>query len=177
MVLRPERFTEQAQQVLANSQEIVRRYRHNQWDVEHLLLALLELERGLPQDILNNLGVSTDAMKMRLEDALDKAPKMAYGSDQIYSTPRAARLLDNARVEAERLKDEFIGTEHLLIGATMEREGDSARILKEYGVDQEKMYQALMEELGAAYFHGNDARMTTEIPRWPGRGTIIAPFC
>ena len=61
MVLRPEQFTEQAQEVLHNSQELVRRYHHSQWDVEHVLLALLELERGLPSDILSELGVPSDA--------------------------------------------------------------------------------------------------------------------
>ena len=148
MALRPEKFTEQAQQVLADSQDIVRRYRHSQWDVEHILLALLELEQGLPEDILTALGVSVDAVKEGLEQALDGSPKVAYETTQIYATPRGARLLDNARTEAERLKDEFIGTEHLLIGATMEREGDAARILKEQGVDQEKVYRALMQIRG-----------------------------
>ena len=148
MALRPEKFTEQAQQVLADSQDIVRRYRHSQWDVEHILLALLELEQGLPEDILTALGVSVDAVKEGLEQALDGSPKVAYETTQIYATPRGARLLDNARTEAVRLKDEFIGTEHLLIGATMEREGDAARILKEQGVDQEKVYRALMQIRG-----------------------------
>jgi ATP-dependent Clp protease ATP-binding subunit ClpC len=46
MVLRPDQFTEQAQQVLQNSQELVRRYNHSQWNVEHILMALLELEQG-----------------------------------------------------------------------------------------------------------------------------------
>ena len=149
MVLRPEKFTEQAQQVLASSQEIVHRYRHSEWDLEHLLLALLELESGLPEDILNNLGVSTQALKDRLHEVLERSPKVANQTNQIYATPRAARLLDNARAEAERLKDEFIGTEHFLIGATMEPEGDAAAILKEHGVDQEKVYHALMQVRGS----------------------------
>ena len=148
MVLRPEKFTEQAQQVLARSQDIVRRYKHSQWDVEHILLALLELEQGLPEDILNNLGVSVGALKESLQQALDSSPKMEQETTQIYATPRSARLLDNARAESERLKDEFIGTEHLLIGATMEQDGDAARVLKEHGVDQEKVYRALMQIRG-----------------------------
>ncbi len=148
MVLRPEKFTEQAQQVLANSQEVVRRYNHSQWDVEHLLLALLELEQGLPLDILDNLGVSAESIKVRLHEALERSPKVAYETNQIYATPRAARLLDNARAESERMKDEFIGTEHMLIGATMEPEGDAARILKEHSVDQEVVYRALMQVRG-----------------------------
>ena len=148
MVLRPEKFTEQAQQVLASSQDIVRRYKHSQWDVEHILLALLELEQGLPEDILNNLGVSVGALKESLQQALDSSPKMEQETTQIYATPRSARLLDNAKAESERLKDEFIGTEHLLIGATMEQDGDAARVLKEHGVDQEKVYRALMQIRG-----------------------------
>ena len=147
-MLSPEKFTEQAQHVLGSSQEVVRRYSHSQWDVEHILLALLELEHGLPQDILENLGVSAESIRERLRDALEKSPKVAYETTQIYATPRAARLLDNARAEAERLKDEFIGTEHLLIGATMERDGEAPRILKEQGIDQEKVYQALMQIRG-----------------------------
>ena len=149
MVLRPEKFTEQAQMVLANSQEIVRRYQHGQWDAEHLLLALLELESGLPEDILNNLGVSIESVKDALREALDASAKVSDQTTQIYATPGAAQLLENARTESERMKDEFIGTEHLLIGATMERESDVARILKEHGIDQEKVYQALMQIRGS----------------------------
>ena len=148
MVLRPEKFTEQAEQVLVDSQDIVRRFKHSQWDVEHILLALLELDRGLPQEILDNLSVPLDSIKNSVTESLEKSPKVAYEATQIYATPRAARLLDSARLESERLKDEFIGTEHLLIGATMEREGEVARILKEHGVDQEQVYRALMQIRG-----------------------------
>ena len=148
MVLRPEKFTEQAQQVLSSSQEIVRRFKHSQWDVEHVLLALLEQEQGLPGDILNQLGVSVESVMRRLREVLENTPKVAHEATQIYATPRAARLLDNAQAESERLRDEFIGTEHLFIGATMEREGDGAHILKEHGIDQEKVYRALMQIRG-----------------------------
>ena len=148
-MLRPDKFTEQAQQVLANSQEIVRRYSHSQWDVEHILLALLDLESGLPQDILTALAVPLDQLKARLEEALEGAPKLANEATQLYATPRGARMLDGARAEAERLQDEFIGTEHLLIATTQERQGDSARILKEFSIDQEKVYRALMDIRGS----------------------------
>ncbi len=149
MVLRPEQFTEQAQEVVRNSQELVRRYHHSQWDVEHILLALLELEQGLPGAILAELGVPADRVKARLHQALETAPKVAYENSQIYATPRAASLLDNAKRESERLKDEFIGAEHLFIAATMETQGDSAQVLKEFGIDQEKVYLALMEVRGS----------------------------
>ena len=87
MVLRPENFTEQAQEVLGTSQEIVRKYLHSQWDVEHILLALLQLEQGVPMEIMEALGVDVDAMKARLEQALERSPKQAYESTQVYATP------------------------------------------------------------------------------------------
>ena len=110
MVFKPEQFTEQSQEILARAQEIMRRYRHSQWDVEHILMALLEQDQGVPAEILLELGVSLEAMHDRLHEFLDQSPKVAADSSQIYVTPRAARLLDRAKAEADRLNDEFIGT-------------------------------------------------------------------
>ena len=135
MVLRPEQFTEQAQEVLHNSQELVRRYSHSQWDVEHILLALLQLENGTPEEILTQIGVSVDAMKAQLDQALEAAPKVANNATQIYATPRASRLLEDAKNEADRLKDDFIGAEHLFIAAVMESQGDAAQVMKEHSID------------------------------------------
>ena len=148
MVLRPDEFTEQAQEVLARSQEIVRRYGHSQWDSEHILMALLEQKEGVPSEILRQLGVSIDAIHDRLHQLLDQAPKVANESSQIYVAPRAARLLDTAKAEADRLNDEFVGTEHLLVALAKEDEGDVSRVLAEFQVDLEKLYQALRKIRG-----------------------------
>lgn len=145
----PEKFTEQAQEALAASQELVRRYRHNQWDVEHVLLALLQQERGLAQDVLRELGVDVAKMKAQVEATLRSFAKMAYEGTQIYATPRISRLLENARQEADRLKDEFIGVEHLLIAIASENRGEAAAILKDFGVTQEGIYRALQDIRGA----------------------------
>ena len=113
--MKQEKFTEQAQEALALSQEIVRQYHHSQWDVEHILLALLRQERGLVGEILAELGIDVEAMRQQVETALEKSPKVAYEAEQIYATPRVAQLLAKAGEEAKRLKDEFIGVEHLLV--------------------------------------------------------------
>jgi len=146
--VRQERFTEQAQEALALSQEIVRQYHHSQWDVEHILLALLRQEAGLVGDILQELGVNGDTVRQQVEAVLDKSPKVAYETPQIYATPRVAQLLTRAGEEADRLKDEFIGTEHLLIAMAGEEKGDAASILHRSGVDQEKVYSALQKLRG-----------------------------
>ena len=146
--MKPERFTEQAQEILAASQELVRRYRHNQWDVEHILLALLEQEKGVTRDILQMLSVDNDPVKKRVESTLESFPKIAYEATQIYATPRISALLENANREADRLKDEFVSTEHLLIAIAGETRGEAATILAESGVNQEKIYQALQKIRG-----------------------------
>jgi ATP-dependent Clp protease ATP-binding subunit ClpC len=146
--LKPERFTEQAQEVLAASQELVRRYHHNQWDVEHVLLALLEQEKGITRDILQMLGADIDVVKKRVGATLEGFPKITYEVGQIYATPRISALLENANREADRLKDEFVSTEHLLIAIAGETRGEAATILAESGVTQEKIYQALQKIRG-----------------------------
>ena len=149
MTLRSEDFTEQAQQILQDSQELVRNYRHSQWDVEHVLLSMLNQEEGIPARILGDLGISVPAIKSRLEQLLEASPKLANQSGQIYTTPRIQRLLDTAQEESRRLKDEFISVEHLFIAAIREPQGDSARLVQEFGIDQERVYQALTSIRGA----------------------------
>ena len=87
MVLRPENFTEQAREALRESQEMVRRYRHAQWDAEHILMALLQQENGVPASILTELDASADAMRDRLHALLDAAPRLSGESNQIFMTP------------------------------------------------------------------------------------------
>ena len=149
MTLRPEQFTEQAQEALRRSQELVRQYQHSQWDVEHILLALLDMENGLPGEIIADLGLSLDALKARIRQFLEAGPKVTPGGQQIYTTPRVQRLLENARQESERLKDDFVGVEHLFIAAVMEPQGDSARVFKEFNIDQERIYQPLLRIRGS----------------------------
>ena len=95
------------------------------------------------------IGVTVDAIAAQLDSALESTPKVADNTTQIYPTPRAARLLEDAKNEADRLKDDYIGAEHLFIAAVMESQGDAAQILKEHGIDQEKVYQALVEIRGS----------------------------
>jgi len=148
MIVGPDQFTEKAQEILGASQELVRKMHHTEWDVEHIVYSLLNQEKGVGVEILTLLEVSSDTVKEELLSFLESAPKTTYGSTQIYVTPRSTRLLDNANHEATRLKDEFVGMEHLLIAATMEDQGEIAKIFKEHAIDQEKVYQALVKIRG-----------------------------
>ena len=143
MPLKAEDFTQRAQQAIQNSQELVRRYRNSQWDVEHIYLALLGDNQDIPARILAQLSVSSEAVKSRLDRLLEAAPKLVTATEQIYITPRAQQLLEAAREEAQHLNDEYISVEHLFIAAVKEPNGDTAQVNREFGIDPERVYQAL----------------------------------
>jgi ATP-dependent Clp protease ATP-binding subunit ClpC len=125
----PERLTEQAQEAMAASQQLVMRYRHSQWDVEHILLALLEQKDSLAGEILKGLGVSDELVRQQVELVLEKVPKLTQQGAQIFATPRIPTIMSSAAAEADRLKDEFV-------------------ILRANGVDQESIYRALQKIRG-----------------------------
>jgi ATP-dependent Clp protease ATP-binding subunit ClpC len=146
--VRQEKFTEQAQEALSASQLLVQEYQHSQWDVEHVLLALIRQEKGLVGEIIKELKVNSEEITKQLAEALKRSPKAVGGNVQIYPTPRIISLLQTANNEADRLRDEFIGTEHLLVAIAGDTQGESARILKQFGIDQEKVYSALQKIRG-----------------------------
>jgi ATP-dependent Clp protease ATP-binding subunit ClpC len=145
-----ERFTERAQEALAHAQQLLQEFRHNQLDVEHLLLALLDQQEGLVVEILERLGVDVETFRRRVWEALENSPRVyqAGGVGQVYMTPRLKFVFDRAIEEANRLRDEYVSTEHLLIAIVAEREGVSARLFRSLGVDAEKVYKALAEIRG-----------------------------
>lgn len=144
------RFTEKAQQALSAAQTKAVRYSHQQVDVEHLLAALLEQEQGLATSILNKAEVQVDGLRQRVEQELERMPKVSGPSgapDQIYVTGRLNRLLTQAEDEAQKLKDDYLSVEHLLLALT-EDTGTTGRILKDFAVTRERFMRALQEVRG-----------------------------
>ena len=148
MVMKKDRYTEKAWEVMGTSEAMVRTLRHNQLDVEHLVLAMLQQQDGPVPQIMELLGADTPSLSNKFLQALTKTPTVAYPSQTIYITPRFSMLQDRAAAEMDRLRDEFIGVDHLLVAAVEEREGDTPDIFKEFGIEKEKVYQALQEIRG-----------------------------
>ena len=149
--MRLDRFTEKAQEAFQEAQAIMHEQHHTQLDVEHVFLSMLRQNDGLARRTLEKLNVDPDMVTQRVERELEKSPKVygQYGyGNQVYITPRTQRLVKRAEEEATRLNDQYVGTEHLLIAIAGEREGGSSRILNNFGVDQERIYQALMDIRG-----------------------------
>ena len=154
-----EKFTERARSLVQLAQDILTRYKHTQLDIDHLLLAMLEQNDGLAVQVLQSLKVDLRSLTQNVEDALARAPKVQYADAgaQIYITPRIKKVFDLAQEEAQRLQDSYIGVEHLLLGLLKEGEGGAVRMLKNAGVDEEKVYAALQQIRGSA-------RVTDENP-------------
>lgn len=146
--MRQERFTDQANEALQASQQLVMQYKHSQWDIEHVLLALLMQRQGLVGDILKEMGVNAETIRNQVDAALEKTPKVEYQTGQIFATPRIAEMMNRADEEAGRMKDEFISTEHLLIAIADDNKGEAGNILKKNGVTKETLYAALQKVRG-----------------------------
>jgi ATP-dependent Clp protease ATP-binding subunit ClpB len=141
MAMRFDRFTEKAQEALAAAQTLAQQYNHAQVDADHLLLALLSQSDGIPAAVLGRIGVQTSGLRSRLEQELSRRPTVSGGEPSV--APELRRALEAAQAEAGRLKDEFVSTEHLLLGIAADQNTASGRILKEAGVDREKIFAAL----------------------------------
>ena len=150
-MMRFDRFTERAQEAAQRSAEIIQRYGHNQIDTEHILLSLIEQPQGAITQILENLNVDVAALTERLDYILRTSPKaniFGGGAGQIFITPRVKRIIDLANEEANRLKDEFISTEHIFLAILSERSTPAARLLEGAGVTRERVNEAVKQLRG-----------------------------
>jgi ATP-dependent Clp protease ATP-binding subunit ClpC len=153
-MMRFDRFTEQAQNAAMRSYEIMQRYGHSQVDVEHVFLALLEQKDGLVPEILERMGAPLDLMRERLGDNLQRTPRSVgqgmYPQQvaQVFITPRLKRVIDQATEEARRLQDEYISTEHLLLGIAAERNSFSANLLREVRISRDMIMGGIEKARG-----------------------------
>ncbi|HEY3078600.1 MAG TPA: ATP-dependent chaperone ClpB [Chloroflexota bacterium] len=142
------KLTEKAQEAIAAAQRLAEQRQHTQVEPEHLLLALLEQEGGVVPTVLTKLGVQPRQVIQQLEPALG-AMARASGPAQAYVSARFKRVWDAAQAEAERLKDEFVSTEHFLLALASEQEhGPAGQVLRRLGVTPDRIYQALQEVRG-----------------------------
>jgi ATP-dependent Clp protease ATP-binding subunit ClpC len=151
IMMRFDRFTERAQEAAQRAAEIIQRYGHNQIDTEHILLALIEQPDGVITQILESLNVDAAALTERLDYILRTSPKaniFGGGAGQIFITPRVKRIVDLANEEANRLKDEYISTEHIFLAILSERSTPAARLLEGAGVTRERVNETIKQLRG-----------------------------
>ena len=153
-MMRFDKFTEQAQEAARRAYEIMQRYGHTQVDVEHMFMALLEQPQGLVVEMLGRIGAPLDIMRERLEDNLQRTPRTAavpmypQAVAQVFITPRLKRVIDLAMEDARQMKDEYVSTEHLILGIVGERNSFTATLLREAHITREMILKAMEENRG-----------------------------
>ncbi|MDD3847048.1 MAG: ATP-dependent chaperone ClpB [Syntrophorhabdaceae bacterium] len=142
-----EKLTIKAQEAIQEAQKKAESLGQQSIENEHLLFALVSQKDGIIRPILDKLGAKYDIIARDLERELAKIPRVE-GASQTYISSRFKQTLDTAFTEAERLKDEFVSTEHLLIGIADGKDGPAAGTLKIYGVTKDSIYTVLKDLRG-----------------------------
>jgi len=140
-----ERFSQQAQEVLAGAQRLLVQLRHQAVEPEHLLLAMIEQPGGLAGQLFHQLGVDVQSLQQQLRGWLERQPKLlsgSTGSPQLYFTDRSRVVVEGAMAAANSRGDQLIGVEHLLAALVAQRQGVAAEALRSHGVTPESLGRA-----------------------------------
>src|ERR1700738_254744 len=140
--MRPERLTEKAQEAIQNAAREAQERGQQAIEPEHLLLSLLRQEGGITRTLLETAGASIAGLEAALGSRVERLPRVSGGA-QPYLANDLARALDQAEKEAERLKDDYISTEHILLALS------EHQVLKEAGITRDGLLQALRRIRGS----------------------------
>jgi len=147
--MRFDKLTLKAQEALQEAQALAEKNEQQQLEPEHLLLALIRQSDGIIPQVFQKLGVSLPLLASQLEENLKKTPKVyGAGMGQTYLSPRLKKVLDHSFLEADRLKDAYVSTEHLLL-ALLEEGGAATQSLAAQGITKDDLYKVLASIRGS----------------------------
>jgi len=139
------RYTEKAKKVVMIAQEEAMNLNHDYIGTEHILIGLIKEEEGVASQVLKQLGVNADKVIEEVEQLVGKGEYQQV--DEIAFTPRSKKVLELASQEATQLKNNYIDTEHILLGLIKEGSGVAIRILSDLGVNLDNVYSEIMKVL------------------------------
>lgn len=142
-----ERFTERARRILALAQDEAKRLNHDYLGPEHILLGLIKEGEGVAVEVLSNLNIDLEALKLEIEKEAPLGGSLAVLGNVPF-TPHSKKVLEFAVEEARNMGHNYIGTEHLLFGLIREEESIAARILAKFGVTLDKVKKEVLNILG-----------------------------
>ena len=143
------KLTIKAQEAVSGAQTLARQSGHAELAPEHLLITLLQQEGGIVAPILNKLGVSPGQVEMEVAAALSKRSRVGGDTAEPGMSSSLRKIFDAAFAAADTFKDEFVSTEHLLIGITEAKGSGAAEILNRSGVTKDKVLEALRSVRGS----------------------------
>ena len=140
-----ERFTDRARRVVVLAQEEARMLNHNYIGTEHILLGLIHEGEGVAAKALESLGIMLESVRQQVEEIIGQGQVPPTG--HIPFTPRAKRVLELSLRESRQLGHSYIGTEHVLLGLVVERDGVAAQVLRRLGADEQRVREQVLHEL------------------------------
>ena len=146
--MRYDRFTIKAQEAIQAAQDCADQMESPEVGAEHLLLVLLDQADGVVAPILQKVGADVHAVRSALDRECQKEPKVHGNGQELRLSTELRQVFDMAWKQATNLKDEYLSTEHLLIGCVEEKRSAAGKILNEHGVTKEKILKALVEIRG-----------------------------
>jgi ATP-dependent Clp protease ATP-binding subunit ClpB len=146
--MRLDKFTIKSQEAIQEAQQFAASRGHQQVDPLHLLACLLKQQQGVVVPILKKLGANSDEILAKTQDAVDSLPQVSGAQGQ-YISNDLNDILCKAIVEAGRLKDEYVSTEHILVALADKKQGTAGRILFECGVNKDDIFVALKNIRGS----------------------------
>jgi ATP-dependent Clp protease ATP-binding subunit ClpB len=146
--MRFDRFTIRGQEAVQAGVEIAEKAQHQQVEPEHVLAAMLEQKEGVVRPIFGKIGANISAISAELTAVLGKFPKVSGG--QQYFSSRTNTIFQVAQTEAEKLTDEYLSTEHLLLAIVDEKSGDAGRILRANGISREDLEKVIVDMRGGS---------------------------
>jgi ATP-dependent Clp protease ATP-binding subunit ClpB len=156
------KYTEKAQEAVLGAQQLADREGHSEILPEHLLVTLIEQREGIVPSIVQKIGADPAAVARAVRGELGRLPR-AHGGSQVALSPRLRQVTDAAEQEAERLKDDYVSTEHLFIAIASEgRRSTGARILEQHGITRDAILQALTAVRGSQRVTSQNPEATYE---------------
>ena len=146
--MRFDQFTIKSQELIQNAQRLASQNRHAQIEPEHLLSVMLKENDGIMQGILKKLGVSPGAVAQDIDLALDKLATLSQPGETSISL-RTKGVFDNSFAEASRMKDQYVGIEHILLAITDDKSGTAQSILARYGISRDTILKVLKDIRGS----------------------------
>jgi ATP-dependent Clp protease ATP-binding subunit ClpB len=156
------KYTEKAQEAVLGAQQLADREGHAELLPEHLLVTLIEQREGIVPSIIQKIGADPGAVAKAVRDELGRLPR-AHGGSQVSLSPRLRQVTDAAEQEAERLKDDYVSTEHLFIAIASEgRRSLGSRILEQHRITRDAILQALATVRGSQRVTSQNPEATYE---------------
>lgn len=147
--MRFDKFTLKAQEAVQSAQDLADRLTHPEISPEHLLSALLNQEEGVVVPIIQKLGTNVTAIREQVEQELQNKPKVSGSSAELYLSRALKEVFDIAWKEATNLKDEYVSTEHLLVGLAEEEYSNAGKILRQNDITKDAILKVLVEIRGS----------------------------